>query len=165
MCSFLSVFPTYISRLVFSEVYFPICILPNCISLTCIPDLYFSDLYFSLCNLPICMFRLVFPDLYFMVSFFYLFPTWNSRFVVPESYFPTCIFELNLLFLFLRFVLPICISRVRLFRCVFSDLSFRFVFPVLYLYDLYFPMCICLICILPISIPRNIFFRGVFSDL
>ena len=125
-------FPTCISRLVFSKMYVPTCIFQNCILLICISWFVFlrfiffgfvflrfvcSDWYF-----PICIFRFV------CIGFL---KTWVSRFILPELYFR--------LYLFFRFVFPICISRTVFYRI--GRVS-------IWISDLYFPNCIFPIFIL-----------------
>ena len=169
--------PIYIFRLVSSILHVPNYI-PRCVYFflfICIFCFVFSDLYFPICIL-ICIFQFVFSDLYFPICIFttcisrcvpfrFVCSTCFCRFVFSDVYCPTCIlrcvffctyrlvlFRLvlsDLYFLACLFYFSICIFQMCIFLFVFSRRVFSY---------LYFP-----ICVFPICIFRFVFVRLVFS--
>ena len=154
-------------RLVFPSLYFlvwisPICIFPNCIFPIYISRLVFSDLYFlgfilnlfSGLDFLVRIFRLIFPRLYLFdvyCSNLYLWIVF-SEFNFCSICIFLCVFVGFVFILFFDQHFPIYIfdCSFRLLWIVFSDLYFWCVFS-----ELNFPRCIISICI----------FRFVFSDL
>ena len=128
--------PIYISRMIFSELYLPICILSTSI-LGCV----FSGLYFPHCTFrivfPICTFQFVFSVFVFSDLSFpnCILPNRIFRFVFPSLYFPEMLFsslyfpDFNVPTCTSDFcgpihIFPICIARIAFYICSFT------IFPI-----------------------------------
>ena len=153
-CIFRHVFSVLYFRIIFYDVYFPICIFRVAASNsvrsdlyfpTCIPDLYipicmsrcvFSRLVFSELYFLECILRIVFSDVYlpiFIYPIICIFRCVASDWYSSMCIFPMCIFRFVLYNLISRFELSVLCCPIRRFLIVFP----RSVFS-----ELYYLICI-----------------------